>query len=71
MFGLGMPELLIILVIIVIIFGAGRLPEIGAGLGRAIRNFKDSTSGRDAIEVNAKKESEVPGDKKQDVKSST
>jgi sec-independent protein translocase protein TatA len=56
MFGLGMPELLIILVIIVIIFGAGRLPEIGAGLGRAIRNFRDSTAGRDAIEVNAKKD---------------
>lgn len=64
MFGLGMPELLIILVIIVIIFGAGRLPEIGQGLGRAIRNFKDSTSGRDAIEVNAKKESDLAADKK-------
>lgn len=64
MFGLGMPELLIILVIIVIIFGAGRLPEIGQGLGRAIRNFKDSTSGRDAIEVNAKKEADLAGDKK-------
>jgi sec-independent protein translocase protein TatA len=64
MFGLGMPELLVILVIIVIIFGAGRLPEIGAGLGRAIRNFKDSTSGRDAIEVNAKKDGEFAGDKK-------
>ena len=35
MFGLGMPELLIILVIIVIIFGASRLPEIGRGLGKA------------------------------------
>lgn len=64
MFGLGMPELLIILVIIVIIFGAGRLPEIGQGLGRAIRNFKDSTSGRDAIEVNAKKEADLAADKK-------
>jgi sec-independent protein translocase protein TatA len=68
MFGLGMPELLIILVIIVIIFGAGRLPEIGQGLGRAIRNFKDSTSGRDAIEVNAKKEADLASEKK-DVKS--
>ncbi len=68
MFGLGMPELLIILVIIVIIFGAGRLPEIGAGLGRAIRNFKDSTNGRDAIEVNAKKQSDL-GSEKKDAKS--
>jgi sec-independent protein translocase protein TatA len=64
MFGLGMPELLIILVIIVIIFGAGRLPEIGAGLGRAIRNFRDSTSGRDAIEVNAKKDADLTADEK-------
>jgi len=43
MFGLGMPELLVILVIIVIIFGAGKLPEIGAGLGKGIKNFKEST----------------------------
>ena len=44
MFGIGMPELIIILVIILIIFGAGRLPEIGAGMGKAIRNFKGATS---------------------------
>jgi len=44
MFGLGMPELLIILVIILIIFGASRLPEIGRGLGKGIRNFRESTS---------------------------
>lgn len=40
MFGIGMPELIIILVIILIIFGAGKLPEIGSGIGKAIRNFK-------------------------------
>lgn len=44
MFGIGMPELIIILVIILIIFGAGKLPEIGAGMGKAIRNFKSATS---------------------------
>jgi len=44
MFGIGMPELLVILVIILIIFGAGKLPEIGAGLGRGIRNFKKATA---------------------------
>ncbi len=41
--GLGMPELVIILVIILIIFGAGKLPEIGAGLGKGIKNFKTAT----------------------------
>lgn len=43
MFGIGIPELIIILVIILIIFGAGKLPEIGAGLGKGIRNFKKAT----------------------------
>ena len=44
MFGIGMPELIIILIIILIIFGAGKLPEIGAGMGKAIRNFKGAAS---------------------------
>ncbi len=42
--GIGMPELIIILVIVLIIFGAGKLPEIGAGLGKGIKNFKKATN---------------------------
>jgi sec-independent protein translocase protein TatA len=41
--GVGMPELLVILVIVLIIFGAGKLPQIGEGLGKGIRNFKKAT----------------------------
>ena len=40
---LGVPELVVILFIIILIFGANRLPEIGRGIGKGIRNFKDST----------------------------
>ena len=54
MFGIGMPELIIILVIILIIFGAGKLPEIGAGMGKAIKNFKSATN-----EVENNKDDEV------------
>lgn len=44
MFGrIGIPELVIILVIILVLFGASRLPEIGRGIGKGIRNFKDAT----------------------------
>jgi len=58
MFGLGMPELIVILVIIVIIFGAGKLPEIGEGLGRGIKSFKKATKGEDEIDVTPNKEEE-------------
>lgn len=59
MFGLGTSELLIILVIVVIIFGVGKLPEIGSGLGRAIRNFKKAsdadsdTAAKDSAKLNS------------------
>lgn len=44
MYGIGMQELLLILVIVVLIFGSKKLPEIGGGLGKAIRNFKRASS---------------------------
>jgi sec-independent protein translocase protein TatA len=42
---LGIPELLVILVIVVLIFGASRLPELGKGIGKSIKNFKEATKG--------------------------
>jgi sec-independent protein translocase protein TatA len=50
---IGMPELIVILVIVMIIFGAGKLPQIGENLGKAIRNFKNSTQG-ERKEINQK-----------------
>lgn len=54
MFGFGMPELIIILVIVLVVFGAGRLPEIGGALGKSIRNFKKASDGKDEIEIKPK-----------------
>ena len=58
MFGLGATELIIILVIVVILFGASRLPEIGRGIGEAIKNFKKSTSENPEIDVTPNNKSE-------------
>jgi len=51
MFGIGTTELLILLAIVVLIFGARRLPELGSGLGKAIKNFKGGVSGNDEIDI--------------------
>lgn len=59
MFGFGMPELIVILVIVMVVFGAGKLPEIGNALGKSIRNFKKASEGKDEIEIKARKDDEV------------
>ena len=51
MFGIGMPELIVILVIILIIFGAGKLPEIGGAIGKGIKNFKKASKEPYEIDV--------------------
>ncbi len=58
MFGLGPTELILILIIVVVLFGAKKLPEIGKGIGEAIKNFKKSTSEPPEIDVTPKKDSE-------------
>ena len=58
MMGIGFPELMVILVIIMIIFGAGKLPEIGSAFGRSIKNFKSSMKEAEAEELDAESSSE-------------
>jgi sec-independent protein translocase protein TatA len=61
MFGIGTSELLIILGIAVLLFGARRLPEIGSGMGKAIKNFKAALTGQDEIDVTPKKKEVTEG----------
>jgi len=64
---LGLPELLIILLIIIIIFGVGRLPEIGGALGRGIREFRRATAGLDEEEKEKEEEGkEVKAEEKKE-----
>ena len=56
MFGIGTTELFIILGIVIVIFGARRLPELGSGLGKAIKNFKTGVTGKDEIDVTPSKD---------------
>ena len=51
MFGFGIPEMVILLVIILVIFGAGKLPEVAGSMGKSILNFKRAAEGKDEIEI--------------------
>ena len=62
MFGICTSELLIVLGIVVVLFGARRLPELGSGVGKAIRNFKAGISGKDEVDVTPKNEEVTGGD---------
>ena len=62
MFGIGTQEILVILVIVLVIFGAKRLPEIGGGLGRAIRNFRQAASEPDEIDITPKADKKIEDD---------
>ncbi len=60
MFGFGVPELLIVLGIVLVVFGAGKLPEIGSAFGKSIRNFKKASEGKDEIDISPKKDKVIP-----------
>jgi len=58
MFGFGLPEMIIVLVIVLVVFGAGKLPEIGSAFGKSIRNFKKASEGKDEIELRPNREND-------------
>jgi sec-independent protein translocase protein TatA len=59
MFGLGMQELIIIMVIVLVLFGGSKLPQIGSGIGQAIRNFKQGVNEANTTEIENEKESKA------------
>jgi sec-independent protein translocase protein TatA len=68
MFGLGMQELVIILIIVLVLFGAKRLPDLASGMGKAIRNFKKATTEPDEIDITPKKNVEAESKKEEEEK---
>ena len=58
--GLGIPELVIILIVVLIIFGPGKLPALGSGVGNALRNFRKAVNQPDAIDVTPPKSDGQP-----------
>lgn len=68
MFSIGPNQILLILLIVLVIFGARKLPEIGSGLGRAIKNFRKATTEPDEIDISdsARKDEKVNAEKPKD-----
>ncbi|MGH7853392.1 MAG: twin-arginine translocase TatA/TatE family subunit [Candidatus Binatia bacterium] len=62
MFGLGVPELMVILVIALVIFGPSKLPQIGSGLGKAIRDFKKGVTGGEDDDASKENKQDPPKD---------
>jgi sec-independent protein translocase protein TatA len=56
MFGLGMQELMVVMVIVLVLFGGSKLPQIGSGIGQAIRNFKQGVNEANTTEIEESKE---------------
>jgi len=66
MFGLGAPELLIIFLVVLLLFGGAKLPELARGLGKAIRNFREEAEGiKQEIEKAAEPPPPSPAEKKE------
>jgi sec-independent protein translocase protein TatA len=55
MFGFGMPEMIIVLVIALVVVGPAKLPQLGQALGSSIRNFKKASTGEDVVQLNGEK----------------
>jgi sec-independent protein translocase protein TatA len=70
MFGIGMTELMIILVIVLVVFGARKLPEIGSGLGKGIKSFKSGMSGKEEDQEDPSLIKEKPTEEGEEAKKS-
>ena len=57
MFGLGVPELVLIFLIVIVVFGASRLPQLGRGMGEGISNFREGLKGKEKPSIEEKKDS--------------
>jgi len=54
MFGFGMPEMILVLIIALVVVGPGKIPQLGQALGKSIRNFRKASAGEDVVQLNEK-----------------